>query len=121
MADLFQVAASHERAFEAHLLASGGYKRITTFVNDLVIAELVSGFDGIKDTHNRVTKEWKNNLKYYTEYVMALNFLCWVRYDQQRTDVSKLYSTLYHCAYNVLWDTFEGDQDAARYIFQTLD
>lgn len=52
-----------------------GYKPITTFYTDFSIAEPF-GKDAIIDTYRRSFKHWKDNYKYLTELVMALNWKC---------------------------------------------
>lgn len=121
MANIFAIAMGYELGFENYSKEMSGYERKTTFVSDLVLAELVSGVKGVKDTYKRVTKSWLSDLTYYTEFVMALNWLCWARYNEGKTEISKLYSDLFYEAKDALYNKFEGDKEAISYIFNTLD
>ena len=56
-----------------------GYEPKTTFWMDFSIADKF-GIDAIKDTYNRVMKEWNTNHIYMTELAMVINWKCWDTY-----------------------------------------
>ncbi len=81
-----------------------GYKPISTFYMDFSIADQF-GYNAIKDTYNRAFNEWKNNYKYLTELVMALNWKIWEHYEKNDE---------YARLYNDLWE--ELDQYATEHL-----
>lgn len=131
-------AACIERAFEREMatrstLWGKEYKRLTTFANDLAIAECF-GDDAILDTYRRAVKEWIGDYKYMTELIMVLNWLCWFWHDCDRADVelSGIYADLYYAARDAFYehyDTKDDDTDeerarkeeACRYYYDCTD
>ena len=79
--NVFQAAMMSEKYFEG-MMSQNGYKRLTSFSSDLTIAELMEGEKGVKETFNRVVKDWKGFVKYFTEFVMALNIKGWEHYEK---------------------------------------
>ena len=73
MERVFEYAACCEKMFENYLNEVGSYRRKTTFYSDLSIAEFIGGVSAIKDTYQRVIKEWIDNIEYITEICMSLN------------------------------------------------
>ena len=73
--NVFEYASNEERLFGANLERTG-YKRLTIFYSDLSIAEWY-GKDSIKETYETVRKEWIDDYKYFTEFVMCLNWKSW--------------------------------------------
>lgn len=118
--NIFEYAARCEANFENYLLNASGYKRKTTFYSDLSIAE-VYGKKAIMDTYRRVMKEWLGNIEYITEFVMAINLKSWEHYDRGDMELSKLYSELYHKAYDKVAEHYKNDHKATEYIFKLLD
>lgn len=110
-----------EKSFEDFYKETNGYQRITTFVSDLMIAQLVSGASGIKDTFNRVTKAWLSDYKYYTEFCLSLNFLAWRAYYQNNDVLSKLYGDLYKKAEKLIYEKYANDDEKIRYVWHCLD
>lgn len=49
--------------------------------------------NAVKDTYNRVFNDWKNNYKYLTELIMALNWKC-QEYYYSNEDYAKVYNEL---------------------------
>lgn len=84
--NVFQAAMMSEQYFE-NVMAESGYERFTTFSSDLTIAELMGGQKAIEETFNRVVKEWKDDVKYFTEFAMALNIKAW---EYMREEMSNL-------------------------------
>jgi len=100
----------------------GGYKPFTTFFTDLDIANGF-GVESVKDTYKRVTEQWLDDYKYYTEFVMCLNLHLWDRYQNHGKDdpLARLYNDLFFEAKEKLWNRWENDDEASEYIFNTLD
>lgn len=93
-----------------------GYKQITTFWQDFSIAD-VFGTKAIHDTYNRAVKEWKTNVKYFTELVMVLNWKSW-QYANNPV-LCELYANAYYKARDIALDTFKGDD--LKYFLETTD
>lgn len=68
--NVFQAAMMSENYFKK-VMEDSGYESFTTFSSDLTIAELMGGQKAIEETFNRVVKEWKDDVKYFTEFAMA--------------------------------------------------
>ena len=98
-----------------------------SFVSDFAIADWVSGEKGVKETYERVKKEWLKNYKAFTEVVLAVNQLAWAhdRLEKQgfegRQPFVELYSSLYHQAVNDFYTEYEGDSEKCRYFFEMTD
>ena len=96
--------------------AQTGYKPMTTFYEDLSIADMF-GIDAIKDTFKRVFVEWKDNYKYITEFIMALNWKCW---EHQYHEVyGQLYIELYRAADEWAMENLKGEE--LQYYLRTTD
>lgn len=89
--NIFVQARLSESYFE-QVMGDSGYKRITTFSSDLTIAEVMEGANGIENTFKRVVKEWKDDVKYFTEFVMALNIKSWECFDMKK---NRTFSTIF--------------------------
>jgi len=123
--NIFQYAASEEAMFERILEDNGfGYKRITTFYSDLSIAECY-GERSVKETFNDVCKNWIGDYKYFTEFVMCLNYKSWEMYSKGKEGLSKLYAELYYLGkdkfYNYYGESGKNDKIALDYYFNTMD
>ena len=94
-----------------------GYKQITTFWRDFTIAEPF-GEDAIKDTFNRVFKEWKKDYKYLTELVMVLNWKMWI-WNEFDLDISMLYQELWGKADEYACNHLKGEE--LSYFYRTTD
>lgn len=79
----------------------------TTFVQDLRIADMF-GQQAIKETFDNVVESWLDDVEYFTEFVVALNQLCWFHYENGRHDIGMLYSELFYKARNLGYDTYKG-------------
>ena len=86
-----------------------GYKMQTTFINDFRIANAF-GIGAIQDTYDRAFNEWKNNVDYMKEFVLALNWHCWREWEKKNTTISKFYSELYYTAHEYCLDHFKGKE-----------
>ena len=118
-ANIYEYAAIEERLFENWTNDINGYERKTTFYSDLSIAEFCSGIAGVKDTFNRVCEEWKNDVEYFTEFIMSLNIKAWAWDSRDNEGLSRLYSELYYQALDLGYDTF--DEDGRAYLFRMTD
>ena len=118
-ANIFEYATIEERLFENCTTALSGYERKTTFYSDLSIAEFCSNIAGVKDTFTRVCEEWKNNVEYFTEFIMSLNIKAWAWDSRGNEELSCLYSELYYQALDLGYDTF--DEDGRSYLFRMTD
>ncbi len=116
--NVFQAAMMSENYFEK-VMEDSGYERFTTFSSDLTIAELTGGEKAIKETFNRVVKDWKDDVKYFTEFTMALNIKAWELHERGNDTLTNVYSQLYYNAREVALDTFKGDD--LSYFLRTTD
>ena len=111
-----------------------GYETKTTFYGDLATAEFY-GLDSIKDTYNRVMKEWLDNVEYITEFIMCLNHKIWEFYDEKygggrydlpidkdkAKEIAKLYDTLWTDAEEKFYAHYENNKEALNYYYQVTD
>lgn len=121
--NVFEYAAREEGLFEANI-GRTGYKRLTTFYSDLSIAEWYSP-ESVKETYETVCGEWIDDYKYFTEFVMCLNWKSWEHADRGNNELSSLYSDLYYRARDLFYEHYEGDdpekKKAVNYFFETTD
>ena len=94
-----------------------GYKPITTFYMDFSIADKC-GINAIKETYQRVFREWKHNYKYITELAMVLNWKIW-RWYGQNEEYAKLYDKLWREIDEWCIDNFKGKE--LEYYYKTTD
>ena len=94
-----------------------GYEQKTTFFADFSVAERF-GLDEVKDTYKRARKEWKNNVEYFTELTMVLNWKSWV-YTGKNNTLSDAYAGMYYEAYSYGLDNFKGED--LDYFIRTID
>ncbi len=115
--NVFQYSANEQAMFTA-LMKNLGYETFTTFYGDLSIAEWY-GKEGVLDTYNNVVESWGSSIKYFTEFVMALNHKSWEHYDAGKHELSKLYADLYEKANDYVYEHFKGDD--IDYYFRVTD
>ena len=94
-----------------------GYKPLTTFYLDFSIADKF-GVEAIRDTYNNAFRSWKNNYRYITELVMALNWKCW-RWYEVNDDYCKLYKELYEKLNDWCFENLKGEE--LDYFIDTTD
>ena len=94
-----------------------GYKPISTFYEDLSIADRF-GVAAIKDTYDRVVESWLSDCKMFTEFVMALNWKIWEHYESNEV-VARVYNDLWEKADILAQETFKGEELA--YYYRTTD
>lgn len=97
--------------------AMTGYKPMTTFYEDFSIADNF-GASAVKDTYKRAFRNWKDDYKYLTELVMALNWKIFEHYEENR-NLAKLYDELWREASN--WAIENLKDDELTYYFRTTD
>lgn len=114
--NLLEVAARKQAAFTKTLLNETGYNTFTTFYSDLSIAEAF-GPDAIRETCQRVTKEWAGNYKYFTEFVLALNWKIW-EWNDKNDVLAEVFNECWHAAAAIA-DQWTGE--AAEYYFNITD
>jgi hypothetical protein len=129
--DVFHYAAAMEATFEKHFLSLSGYQRFTTFAGDLAIAECY-GDNAILDTFDRVCESWLSDYKFFTEFVLTLNWLSWFWAGYNDRELSILYGDLFYEAEDMFYDRYrvnDGDsadvvakkEEATDYFFNTTD
>lgn len=128
--NIFQYAFAMEQGFKNYC-SDNGYESFTTFYSDLTIAEVVEGTKGVKETHQNVMKSWLDDIKYITEYCMALNIKSWEMKEHEdkgrsingynASELGKLYADLYYKCKDEIYKHYKGNQSALAYFFQTTD
>lgn len=94
-----------------------GYTPITTFYEDLSIADHY-GKDAIIDTYKRVFKYWSKDVRYITEFTMALNWKIWEHYEHNES-LARVYDELWRKA--DAWCCKNLKDDDLSYYLRTTD
>ena len=115
--NVFVYATLCERMFE-DFLNSVGMTRRTTFFADLSVAEWCEGAKGVKDTYKRVFKEWKNDVVYMAEFVIALDQKIWMHYEHNK-ELAQVYSGLWMECEDFCREHFKGVE--LSYYYKYLD
>lgn len=115
--NLLEYAQREQAGFSRGILEMCGYKTFTTFWGDLTIAE-VYGEQAVRETFERVTKDWGQNYKYYTEFVLCLNHKIW-RYYKENEPLARVYDELWRRGDDFARDTFKGE--ALDYYWEVTD
>lgn len=102
-----------ERLFEEQ-----GYEKKTTFFSDLSIAEWY-GVGNVKETVNRICKEWFNDVEYFTEFIMCVNHKSWEHYERKNIELSEYYSGLYHELVDKIYNSW--DRESLDYFYKITD
>ena len=108
-------------AYLDYMCRMTGYEPKTTFWNDFMIAEKF-GIKEIRNTFERIMKEWKENYVYLTELVMFLNWNIWY-WDGAGTKQAEEYAAVY----NELWEKADHwalehlKDDELQYFLRTVD
>ena len=110
-------SASSEKWWRENIENLTDYKPITTFYNDLSIAECC-GHKAIKDTYKHILKEWGKDIKYMTEFVMCLNYKIWQLKDIDR-NTAILFDELWREADIYVIKHFKGDD--LVYYYDIID
>ena len=94
-----------------------GYKPQTTFYEDFSIADRFGKF-AVVDTFRRAFEEWKDDVVYLTELVMALNWKIWEHYETNEP-LARVYNELWAKADAYAVENLKGDDLA--YFYRTTD
>lgn len=94
-----------------------GYKPITTFYEDLSIADHY-GESAVRDTYKRVFEYWSADVRYITEFVMALNWKIWEHYEHNEK-LARVYDELWRKADEWCCEHLKGDD--LSYYYRTTD
>ena len=89
----------------------------TTFFQDFTIADMY-GERWIRDTFKNAFNWWKNDVKYFTELVVALNWKLRQHYENWNEKLARLYDELWRQADEYACENFKWD-DATYYRQQT--
>lgn len=93
-----------------------GYEVITTYFDDLAIAEHF-GTKAIKDTVKNAIKHDKD-YKNLTELVMVINHRCWL-WHEKNNELSDFYADLYYATKDIVLDMFNDKEKI--YFFEMTD
>ena len=115
--NILEYAQREQAGFSKAIREFSGYETFTTFWGDLTIAE-VYGEEAVKETFERVTKDWGQNYKHYTEFVLCLNHKIW-RYYKSNESLARVYDTLWRRGDDFARDTFKGE--ALEYYWRVTD
>ena len=94
-----------------------GHAPKTTFYGDLSIAEYYGPKD-VRETYERVKKDWGANAEYWTEFVICLNWKIWQWYEKNE-ELAAVYNDLWTQADQHAGDTFKGAD--LEYYYQITD
>ena len=86
-----------------------GYTPITTYYTDFGIAERFG---------RKAKQNWGNNVKYFTEIVMVLNWKIW-EHNEHNEEYVSLYNELWEEADNYAMEHFKGED--LNYYLSTTD
>ena len=111
-------AAGCDKYFEDKMRELGKEK-ITTFFSDLGTAEWY-GEKAVNETYRDVVGSWIGDYKYFSEFVLALNWKCWYWYDRDN-NLSRLYSDLFYKAKDKFYSHYKDNQEACDYFFELTD
>ena len=122
---VFIYASSCERFFEK--LTRVDYKRRTTFSSDLSIAEwcLPSEPTALADTFCKILHEWKDNVEFMGELIIALNIKSWEHHSRCNSHWSQMYAVLYNEARTLYFDWFDKTNkkhdEAMTFYYDNID
>lgn len=89
----------------------------TTFYTDFSMAEMFWK-KAIIDTYKRCMKEWSSDVRYFTEFVIALNHKIRDWYEKD-VEVAKIYDELWREADSLALEIFSGEDK--KYYLKTTD
>ena len=90
----------------------------TTFYSDFTIAERVGWIKGIRWTYKRAFENWKESVKYFTEFVVALNWKIW-HWHWKNDEIAKVYDELWKEADKYAVEHFKGED--LDYFYRMTD
>ncbi len=115
--NILEYAQREQAGFSKAIQDFSGYKTFTTFWGDLTIAE-VYGEEAVRETFERVTRDWGQNYKYYTEFVLCLNHKIW-RYYKSNESLARVYDELWRRGDDYARDNFSPE--GQEYYWQVTD
>lgn len=95
----------------------GAYRMKTTFMMDFKIAEAF-GHGAVKDTYRRAFDEWKDDVVYFTELSLVMNWRCWHWFEKD-AELSKMYADWYYETRDHVYSNW--DENDVRYYFEVTD
>lgn len=116
---VFDYAANEEHTFEMNLIGTGK-ERQTTFFADLSIAEWVNE-KAVLETVEDVCKHWIDNVEYFAEFILSLNYKCWEWYERKNEEASKFYSNLFYQTYDYALEYYDKNSKCKSYLISYLD
>ena len=123
---VFSYAAGMETWVNKYFKAIGRSKLKYTFVQDFAIADWYNT-KSVKETYQRVIKEWKSDYKALTEVAMSLNMLAWAHDTlrkqgiEGRDEVIGLYNELYYKTRDLFYEVYKANETAREYYFEMTD
>lgn len=117
--DVFRYAAGNERMFEMNC-EECGHERKTTFFSDLSIAEWCEREKGVRDTYERVIKEWLDDIEYITEFSVCLNHKIWQHYEDNEP-LARVYNELWNKCVDEIYTHYAQDEKALSYYYRITD
>ena len=118
--EIQQYAVKCENTFKESLKRTG-YKTLFPFYKELSIAEYVSGENGVIETVQRVIKEWLQNIKAITEFVLSLNYKTWESFNNGNMKRAQLYARMFHHVFAKVEMNYEQKPDDLSYFYTTID
>lgn len=119
--NVFAYGATSERTMERNLAEMSGRERKTTFMSDLSIGEWCSGLNGVLDTTKNAILSWCGDVEYIAEFVLCVNLKSWEMHARKKPVWSLIYSRLYHGVVSLMYEYYDGDDEATRYLYEYLD
>ena len=111
-------ATSDKEKYPSYDETLQNWREDTTFFADFFVANAY-GSSAIRETYSRSFRNWKQNAKYLTELVMALNHHLWGTYAAGRMDLAEIYDKLWQEAHNYALENLKGED--ATYYFRITD
>lgn len=93
--NVLKAAAIAQATFEKGMMEMNGYEVVTTLYQDFTIADAF-GLDAVRDTYNRVFKEWKHSAEFMTELSLVLNHKIWEHWHKANNSALSI-------GYDTLW------------------
>lgn len=102
------------------MILENGYQMQTTFIRDFAIANRFGVF-AIVDTFDRALKEWRNNIVYMTELVIATNRFIWYFYEKGNHGLAEVYDRLWRQAEQAVYENKNFTPEDMHFFYETTD
>lgn len=119
MMRILNYAAAMQNAWSINRKEEANYESITTFYQDLTIGEFFEG--GLQDTFDRIRKEWIDDYKMFTEFIVCLNHKIWEHYDKGNERLARFYDTLWRNAEYDFLTKYEDNDEVMSYYCMIVD